>query len=46
MSAPALARRLDLVVVGAGPAGLAAADAAAGVGRQVLVLDQEPRPRG
>lgn len=46
MSAPVLARRLDLVVVGAGPAGLAAADAAAGVGRQVLVLDQAPRPGG
>jgi NADPH-dependent 2,4-dienoyl-CoA reductase/sulfur reductase-like enzyme len=44
MSQPA--RRLDLVVVGGGPAGLAAAHAAAGLGRQVLLIDQAPRPGG
>jgi NADPH-dependent 2,4-dienoyl-CoA reductase/sulfur reductase-like enzyme len=33
-------RRLDVVVVGAGPAGLAAADAAARIGGHVLVIDQ------
>ncbi len=39
-------RRLDLVVVGGGPAGLAAAEAAAGHGRQVLLVDQAPRLGG
>ena len=33
-------RRTDVVVVGGGPAGLAAADAAASLGKQVLLLDQ------
>lgn len=36
-------RRLDLVVVGGGPAGLAAADAAAAHGLRVLLLDQGTR---
>lgn len=33
-------RPVDVVVVGGGPAGLAAADAAAGAGKRVLLLDQ------
>lgn len=40
------ARRLDLVVVGGGPAGLAAANAAAQAGQQVLLIDQAPRTGG
>ena len=39
-------RRYDLVVIGAGPAGLAAADAAAQCGKRVLLLDQAPRIGG
>ncbi|MEO5799381.1 MAG: FAD/NAD(P)-binding oxidoreductase [Gemmatimonadales bacterium] len=39
-------RRVDIVVVGAGPAGLAAAAAAAARGRRVLVIDQGLRPGG
>jgi len=39
-------RRVDVVVVGAGPAGLAAAAAAAAQGRRVLVIDQGLRPGG
>jgi NADPH-dependent 2,4-dienoyl-CoA reductase/sulfur reductase-like enzyme len=38
--------RLDLVVIGGGPGGLAAADAAASVGANVLLLDQGARPGG
>jgi NADPH-dependent 2,4-dienoyl-CoA reductase/sulfur reductase-like enzyme len=41
-----VARRTDVVVVGAGPAGLAAADAAASMGKQVLLLDQGASPGG
>ena len=36
----------DLVVVGAGPAGLAAAATAAGAGLDVLLLDEQPGPGG
>lgn len=36
----------DLVIVGAGPAGLAAAAAAAAHGLQVLLLDENPEPGG
>lgn len=43
MTAP---RRLDAVVVGGGPAGLAAADALADAGRSVLILDQGIRHGG
>ncbi len=39
-------RRHDVVVVGAGPAGLSAAATAASMGRSVLLLDQAPRPGG
>jgi NADPH-dependent 2,4-dienoyl-CoA reductase/sulfur reductase-like enzyme len=39
-------RRTDVVVVGAGPAGLAAADAAASMGRTVLLIDQGAHPGG
>ena len=38
--------RADIVVVGAGPAGIAAAVAAAGAGRTVAVLDASPQPGG
>lgn len=40
------ARPVDVVVVGGGPAGLAAADAAAGAGKRVLLLDQGLRLGG
>jgi D-hydroxyproline dehydrogenase subunit alpha len=36
----------DLVVIGAGPAGLAGAAAAAGTGRSVVLLDMAARPGG
>lgn len=39
-------RRTDVVVVGGGPAGLAAADTAAALGKQVLLLDQGARLGG
>lgn len=38
--------RTDVVIVGAGPAGLAAAVAAAESGAEVLVLDENPAPGG
>jgi NADPH-dependent 2,4-dienoyl-CoA reductase/sulfur reductase-like enzyme len=36
----------DLVVIGAGPAGMAAAAEAAGLGLSVMLLDEQPRPGG
>ena len=39
-------KRVEVVVVGAGPAGLAAAIAAATAGAQVLVIDEYPQPGG
>ncbi|MFT5720219.1 MAG: NADPH-dependent 2,4-dienoyl-CoA reductase/sulfur reductase-like enzyme [Motiliproteus sp.] len=36
----------DLAIVGAGPAGMAAATEAAELGLRVLVLDEQPRPGG
>jgi sarcosine oxidase subunit alpha len=36
----------DVLVIGAGPAGLAAAIAAAGSGAKVVVVDEQPRPGG
>lgn len=39
-------RAFDIVVVGAGPAGLAAATAAARAGRHVALLDENPRVGG
>lgn len=42
----ALAARYDLVVVGAGPAGLSAAAAAAETGLSVLLADENPAPGG
>lgn len=36
----------DLVIVGAGPAGLAAADAAADSGARIVLLDDNPAPGG
>lgn len=38
--------RWDALVIGAGPAGIAAAEALAEAGRRVLVADGEPRPGG
>ena len=38
--------RAQLLVLGAGPAGLAAADAAAARGIQVVILDERPAPGG
>jgi D-hydroxyproline dehydrogenase subunit alpha len=45
-SRPAELVEADVVVVGAGPAGIAAATAAAGGGREVVVLDESPREGG
>jgi NADPH-dependent 2,4-dienoyl-CoA reductase/sulfur reductase-like enzyme len=39
-------RQVDILVVGAGPAGIAAATAAAQLGSQVVVLDDNPAPGG
>lgn len=39
-------RKADLVIVGAGPAGMAAARRAAACGLSVLLLDEQPRPGG
>ena len=39
-------RHYDLVVIGAGPAGLAGAVGAAELGLSVLLLDEQPRPGG
>lgn len=39
-------RRHDVIVVGAGPAGLAAAATAAALGLDVLMLDEQPGPGG
>lgn len=36
----------DVLVLGAGPAGMAAADAASAAGRQVIVVDDNPGPGG
>ena len=41
-----MSRDFDIVVVGAGPAGLAAATAAANLGKRVAVLDDNPKPGG
>src|SRR6185437_4581861 len=41
-----MSHEFDIVVVGAGPAGLAAATAAAGMGRKVAVLDDNPHVGG
>jgi 2-polyprenyl-6-methoxyphenol hydroxylase-like FAD-dependent oxidoreductase len=38
--------RYDIIVVGAGPAGIAAATAAARSGSRVLLLDENPSPGG
>jgi NADPH-dependent 2,4-dienoyl-CoA reductase/sulfur reductase-like enzyme len=42
----ALRDSYDLVIIGAGPAGMAAAVEADGAGLSVLVLDENPRPGG
>ena len=43
---PQINATCDVLVVGAGPAGLAAAKAAAGAGRSVILLDDRPQPGG
>jgi sarcosine oxidase subunit alpha len=43
---PAREEPVDVLVVGAGPAGLAAAEVLAAAGTGVLLADQEPRPGG
>ena len=45
-SAEALADRYALAVIGAGPAGMAAAIAAAGLGISTLVIDENAGPGG
>lgn len=39
-------KRVEVVIVGAGPAGLSAAIAAAEAGAEVLVIDEHPQPGG
>src|SRR6266700_4017202 len=39
---PQVERRAEIVVLGAGPAGIAAAIAAAGAGAEVLLIDENP----
>jgi thioredoxin reductase/bacterioferritin-associated ferredoxin len=46
MTGGGLERTYDVVIVGAGPAGLAAATVTAGAGLSVLVLDENPTPGG
>jgi len=43
---PQINAACDVLVVGAGPAGLAAAKAATGAGRSVILLDDRPQPGG
>ena len=44
MTAPALTAASEAIVVGAGPAGLAAAEALASSGRRVVIYDAAPSP--
>lgn len=44
--APVASLRVDVAIVGAGPAGIAAAVHAAGAGKRVVVLDAAPQPGG
>jgi flavin-dependent dehydrogenase len=46
MPEPSVGAALDVVVIGAGPAGLAAAVEAAGAGAHVVLLDEQERPGG
>jgi sarcosine oxidase subunit alpha len=43
---PSIAAHCDVLVVGAGPAGLAAARAAAGAGERVMLVDDQDAPGG
>ena len=45
-AASAATRVIDILIVGAGPAGLEAARAAANAGARVLLLDERPAPGG
>jgi octopine oxidase subunit A len=46
VSGPLLKDRYELAVIGAGPAGMAAAIAAAEIGVDTIVLDEQPTPGG
>lgn len=46
MTTQALLKRYDLAVIGAGPAGMAAAATAAGFGMSTVLLDEQPSPGG
>jgi NADPH-dependent 2,4-dienoyl-CoA reductase/sulfur reductase-like enzyme len=46
MSAPDLPARCDIAVIGAGPAGLAAATTAARAGLSTVLFDEQPAPGG
>ena len=39
-------RHLDVIVIGAGPAGISCAATLAGFSLEVLLLDEQPRPGG
>ena len=41
-----MTQHFDIVIVGAGPAGLAAATAAVAAGKRIAVLDENPRAGG
>jgi NADPH-dependent 2,4-dienoyl-CoA reductase/sulfur reductase-like enzyme len=41
-----MSTEIDVVIIGAGPAGMGAAAAAAGAGAAVVVLDEQPEPGG
>ncbi len=46
MTTQSLLKRYDLAVIGAGPAGMAAAATAAGLGISTVLLDEQPSPGG
>jgi NADPH-dependent 2,4-dienoyl-CoA reductase/sulfur reductase-like enzyme len=46
MQVHAMTRSFDVLVVGAGPVGIAAAVCAAEEGREVALVDENPRPGG
>ena len=41
-----MSETVDLAIIGAGPAGLAAATVASGLGLSVVLLDEQPAPGG
>lgn len=46
MTEPARRARVDVAVIGGGPAGIAAAAAAGSAGRSAVLIDESPRPGG